>query len=342
MKSYAGVTRADLEEQQTALKDASNLAIVTASSNEYEIEVASTRQPGHVQGAPAADRHDRAHLLARQHGRVRPARDLVARGGMTAPSSCSWASAAPRSELRERARLPAPTAGSRSLKPRSRCPGCGTTIRSYDNVPIVSWLQLRGRCRDCRVRISVRYRWSRRSRRHPVRGARVEVLAGRRPCGRRLRSRSRWSRRQPPTSRSASSPTPDAGAVLALVLWTVADLEPAAENVIAGVAAGGFLLIAALAYPAGMGMGDVKLAAVMGLFLGRSVGPALFIGFAAGAVAGMAIMAAARRRRASRGPLRPVPGARRHRPALRQRADRACAWTSQGFRPELFPSTTFS
>jgi type IV pilus assembly protein PilA len=41
MKSYAGVTRADLEEQQTSLKDASNLAIVTATSNEYEIEVAS-------------------------------------------------------------------------------------------------------------------------------------------------------------------------------------------------------------------------------------------------------------------------------------------------------------
>jgi type IV pilus assembly protein PilA len=41
MKSYAGVTRADLEEQQTSLKDASNLAIVTATSNEYEIEIAS-------------------------------------------------------------------------------------------------------------------------------------------------------------------------------------------------------------------------------------------------------------------------------------------------------------
>ena len=41
MKSYAGVTRADLEEQQTSLKNASNLAIVTATSNEYEIEIAS-------------------------------------------------------------------------------------------------------------------------------------------------------------------------------------------------------------------------------------------------------------------------------------------------------------
>jgi type IV pilus assembly protein PilA len=41
MKSYAGVTRADLEEQQTSLKDASNLAIVTATPNEYELEIAS-------------------------------------------------------------------------------------------------------------------------------------------------------------------------------------------------------------------------------------------------------------------------------------------------------------
>ena len=43
------------------------------------------------------------------------------------------------------------------VKPRSRCPECGTTIRAYDNIPIVSWLLLRGRCRDCNVRIPVRY-----------------------------------------------------------------------------------------------------------------------------------------------------------------------------------------
>ncbi len=50
------------------------------------------------------------------------------------------------------------------------------------------------------------------------------------------------------------------------------------EQLIAGAAAGGFLLLFALAYPRGMGMGDVKLAAVLGLFLGRSVGVALMVG----------------------------------------------------------------
>jgi leader peptidase (prepilin peptidase) / N-methyltransferase len=43
------------------------------------------------------------------------------------------------------------------IRPRSRCPGCGTPIAWYDNIPIVSWLVLRGRCRACRQPISVRY-----------------------------------------------------------------------------------------------------------------------------------------------------------------------------------------
>jgi leader peptidase (prepilin peptidase)/N-methyltransferase len=43
------------------------------------------------------------------------------------------------------------------IKPRSRCPGCGQAIRWYDNVPILSWVLLRARCRDCKGRISWRY-----------------------------------------------------------------------------------------------------------------------------------------------------------------------------------------
>jgi len=63
------------------------------------------------------------------------------------------------------------------------------------------------------------------------------------------------------------------------------------ELAIAGAAAFLFLLVAALAYPAGMGMGDVKLAGMMGLYLGTAVAPALFVGFLAGSVVGLGIMA---------------------------------------------------
>ena len=98
-KTYAGVTRADLEEQQTSLKDASNLAIVTATSNEYEIEIASdSTEPRHVQGAPAADRHDRAHLLTRQHRRVSSPAGSGSAWRQRHRSWCCWASAVPRSE----------------------------------------------------------------------------------------------------------------------------------------------------------------------------------------------------------------------------------------------------
>src|SRR5204863_6191945 len=43
------------------------------------------------------------------------------------------------------------------VRPRSHCPGCGTEIAERDNIPVVSWLLLRGRCRTCEMRISFRY-----------------------------------------------------------------------------------------------------------------------------------------------------------------------------------------
>jgi leader peptidase (prepilin peptidase)/N-methyltransferase len=81
------------------------------------------------------------------------------------------------------------------------------------------------------------------------------------------------------------------GAVLAIVLGVVLDPAGEPERLIAGAGAGGFLLLAALAYPGGMGMGDVKLAAVMGLFLGRAVVPAIFVALIVGVLAGIAIIA---------------------------------------------------
>ena len=116
------------------------------------------------------------------------------------------------------------------------------------------------------------------------------------------------------------------GAVLALAIGLA--LDPAGEpgRLIAGAAAGGFLLLAALAYPGGMGMGDVKLAGMMGLFLGAAVAPALLIALHRGVAVGR------RRDRAQgraggtqdRDPVRPVPRARRARGGIRRAPARRC------------------
>ena len=81
------------------------------------------------------------------------------------------------------------------------------------------------------------------------------------------------------------------GAVIAPLLVAFTDPGALPEHLIAGVAAGGFFLIALLAYPSGMGMGDVKLAAVLGLFLGRAVGPAIFIALVSGTLVGALVIA---------------------------------------------------
>jgi leader peptidase (prepilin peptidase)/N-methyltransferase len=178
------------------------------------------------------------------------------------------------------------------VKPRSRCPSCGVPVRPYDNVPVVSWLLLRGRCRSCSTRISPRY---------PLVEAATALL-----CAAAVLTHSGAAaialsvvlvlvlvpaalidieHRIIPNRLNA------AGALLALGLGTA--LDPAGEpgRLIAGAAAGGFLLAAALAYPGGMGMGDVKLAGVMGLFLGAAVVPALLIAMLAGVLLGAAIIA---------------------------------------------------
>jgi leader peptidase (prepilin peptidase)/N-methyltransferase len=178
------------------------------------------------------------------------------------------------------------------VSPGSRCPGCGAPVRPYDNVPIVSYLVLRGRCRGCSARISPRY---------PL----VEALTAAlcvgvviaHPSGAPLVLGVLLVLLLVPAAvidlehRIVPNRLTAAGALLALALGTILDPAGEPERLIAGAGAGGLLLVAALAYPGGMGMGDVKLAGMMGLFLGRGVAAALAIAFLSGTLAGVAIIA---------------------------------------------------
>jgi leader peptidase (prepilin peptidase)/N-methyltransferase len=191
------------------------------------------------------------------------------------------------------------------VKPRSRCPFCGAPIRPYDNVPVLSWMLLRGRCRSCNARISPRYPL--------VEGVTALLCA----CAALSHDTAAGIALSValilvlvPAAlidfehRIIPNRLTGAGALLALALGVA--LDPAGEpaRLIAGAAAGGFFLLAALAYPRGMGMGDVKLAGVMGLFLGSAVAPAILSALFSGVLAGGVIIA---RRGASAGRKTAVP-----------------------------------
>ena len=178
------------------------------------------------------------------------------------------------------------------VTPGSHCTACGHAIRPWDNIPLLSWLLLRGRCRDCGTRIPWRYPAVELAT--ALLGVAVVAVLGTGP--------ETWialafvALLVPVTlidldHRIIPNRLLAPGAVLAVAL--VAILDPAAlpEHLIAGAAAGGVLLIAALAYPGGMGMGDVKLAAVMGLFLGASVAVAMLAAFVLGTVVGLGVIA---------------------------------------------------
>jgi leader peptidase (prepilin peptidase)/N-methyltransferase len=177
------------------------------------------------------------------------------------------------------------------LGPASHCPSCATPVKPYDNVPILSFLLLRGRCRSCSATISPRY---------PL----VEAVTAALCAGAVVAHDSAGAialsvalilvvvpaalidleHRIIPNKITAF------GAVLALVVGLSLDPSGEPQRLLAGAAAGGFLLLAALAYPGGMGMGDVKLAGVMGLFLGRAVAPAILIALVAGALVGALVI----------------------------------------------------
>jgi leader peptidase (prepilin peptidase)/N-methyltransferase len=178
------------------------------------------------------------------------------------------------------------------VAPGSHCPRCAAPVRPYDNVPVLSWLVLRGRCRDCRTAISARYPLVEaltaalavavvltRDGVHDVTLGLVLVVLLVPIALIDLDHRIVPNRLTGP------------GALAALGIGLVTQPAGVPEQLIAAAAAGGFLLLAALAQPGGMGMGDVKLAGMLGLFLGAEVGVALALALIAGTLVGVVVVA---------------------------------------------------
>jgi leader peptidase (prepilin peptidase)/N-methyltransferase len=180
---------------------------------------------------------------------------------------------------------------------RSECMSCGTQIAARDNVPLVSYALLRGRCRSCSAVIPVRY--------PIVEGVTAALIVA---CVLRFGV----------TAEAAVAAffcavlvaisaidvehriVPNRIVLPSFVIVLVAQtaIDPSVEWVLGALAASGLLFVAALVYPAGMGMGDVKLALLLGAMLGRLVAVGLMLGFLFALVP--AVVLAARHGRAAR------------------------------------------
>ena len=175
--------------------------------------------------------------------------------------------------------------------PASHCPSCETPLKPYDNVPVVSWLLLGGRCRGCGQRISPRY---------PA----VELLTALAFTAVVLVNgvNARLALELPFAALLIAVSEIDLEhriipnkLLLPAAVWGLAGdalLRPHHLPELLGAGAGAFifLLVAALIHPKGMGMGDVKLVGVMGLYLGASIVPAMLIGFLSGSIVGVALL----------------------------------------------------
>jgi leader peptidase (prepilin peptidase) / N-methyltransferase len=176
------------------------------------------------------------------------------------------------------------------VHPGSACMSCEAPIRWYDNVPVLSYVLLRGRCRRCGIRI-------------PPRDLAIELATALLLVGCVLAFGL--------TAKAAAAGI----ACAALVVVTATDLErrivpnrvvlpagaavlllqtvshPSPEWSIGAVGAAGFLFLAALAYPGGMGMGDVKLALLIGALLGVMTPVGLMLGLLLALVPSVVLLA---------------------------------------------------
>ena len=182
--------------------------------------------------------------------------------------------------------------GESLVHPRSRCPGCATQLRTIDNVPVLSWLALRGRCHYCGTAISARYPLVELT----TAALYVAVVASQDSAVRIVLGLLLVTALVPITlidldRRLIPNVITGPAALAALVAIAVVDTDFLPDALIAGAAAGGFFLVAALLKPGGMGMGDVKLAGMLGVYLGRAVAPAVLIALVTGVFVGAAVIA---------------------------------------------------
>ncbi len=190
--------------------------------------------------------------------------------------------------------------GESIVSPPSACPECGQQIRPYDNIPVISWLVLRGRCRDCGNPISSRY---------PL----VELGTGVLFAITAWRFGLSWDLPaflyfaaiavalaiiDLDVKRLPNVITLPSYVVAGLLLLLPAVLDGSWDTYLrawlGAVALFIFYFLLAFIYPAGMGFGDVKLAGVIGLYLGwlgwGSLMVGAFLGFLLGALIGIAMM----------------------------------------------------
>jgi leader peptidase (prepilin peptidase) / N-methyltransferase len=176
------------------------------------------------------------------------------------------------------------------VKPRSACPSCGAELAWYDNMPVLSYLLLRGRCRSCHVPIG----WIYPAVELSIGGLAAACFVHFGLSGEAfvasffcavlvvlsaidLRHRIVPNRLVLPA------------ALVVLVAQTA--LNPSPEWALGALGAAAFLFVAAIAYPAGMGMGDVKLALLLGAMLGRVVSVGLMLGMIAALIPGLVLFA---------------------------------------------------
>jgi leader peptidase (prepilin peptidase) / N-methyltransferase len=176
---------------------------------------------------------------------------------------------------------------------RSQCPQCGAQIAARDNIPVVSWLFLHGRARCCGAPISPRYPLT-----ELVVGALYAATAivyrhdaAEAAIGLVFVAMLAVITLTDLEQRIIPNKVLIAASVICLAIAIPTDPGGVPERLIAAAAAGAVFLLIVLAYPRGMGLGDVKLVATMGLFLVRGVAPAILVGLLAGSVIGMALIA---------------------------------------------------